>query len=216
MRPSSRTLYIAAIAGIILYVLLDTIAQLLPPHYSPISQAESDLAVGPFGYVMTVNFLNRGLLSFAFILAFAGTVAESGGSASKFRAGLALLGVWSAGAILLAIFPTDVPTTPVHLHGVIHLFVAIIAFLGGAFGALLVSLRMGLVPRLRGVSRAALILAVLSVLLCLVDLLAPSFAPGATANYGGLIERLFLGSVLAWILLVSGYALRHEADRPRQ
>ncbi len=34
------------IVGIVFYVILDVIAQILAPHYNPISQAESDLAVG--------------------------------------------------------------------------------------------------------------------------------------------------------------------------
>jgi len=53
-------------ALIILYVVLDAIAQVLPPHYSPLSQAESLLAVGPYGYIMTVNFLIRGVFSLLF------------------------------------------------------------------------------------------------------------------------------------------------------
>ena len=47
------------IAGIALYLVLDVVAQMLPPHYSPVRQAESDLAVGPYGYVMTINFVVR-------------------------------------------------------------------------------------------------------------------------------------------------------------
>ena len=38
------------IVGIVVYALLNVIAQLLPPHYSPITQAISDLAVGPYGW----------------------------------------------------------------------------------------------------------------------------------------------------------------------
>ena len=51
-----RQLLVIVDALIILYVVLDVVAQVLPPHYSPISQAESLLAVGPYGYIMTVNF----------------------------------------------------------------------------------------------------------------------------------------------------------------
>ena len=64
-----RQLFIIVDALIILYVILDVIAQVLPPHYSPISQAESLLAVGPYGYIMTVNFLIRGVFSLLFVYA---------------------------------------------------------------------------------------------------------------------------------------------------
>ena len=36
---------------IVLSVLLEVIVQLLPPHYNPLSQSESDLAVGPYGFL---------------------------------------------------------------------------------------------------------------------------------------------------------------------
>jgi len=48
---SGATLELLTIVGIVFYVILDVIAQLLPPHYSAHSQAESDLAVGPYGLV---------------------------------------------------------------------------------------------------------------------------------------------------------------------
>lgn len=51
------------LAGAVVYVALDVVAQLLPPHYGPVRQAESDLGVGPFGWVMSVNFIVRGLLT---------------------------------------------------------------------------------------------------------------------------------------------------------
>jgi len=40
--------YSVALVGVVLYLVLDAIAQVLPPHYNPLSQAESDLAVGPY------------------------------------------------------------------------------------------------------------------------------------------------------------------------
>ncbi len=207
---SARRLYAAALVGVFIYVVLDAIAQSLPPHYSPISQAESDLAVGPFGYIMTVNFLNRGLLSFAFLAAFASSAKKLGPSASGFRTGIALLAVWSVGAVLLAVFPTDVPATPATLHGLIHLVVAVFAFLGGAFGALAVSLRMRKVAALRRIRSQALTVACISVFLCILDLLERSISKALANDYGGLIERLFLGSVLLWIAIMSGYFVTRE------
>lgn len=62
------------VGAIFLYVLLDAITQSLHPHYSPIPNAESDLAVGPFGYIMAVNFLNRGILSLVFLYALSKTL----------------------------------------------------------------------------------------------------------------------------------------------
>ena len=211
---NSTRRYRVALVGIVVYVVLDAVAQVLPPHYSPISQAESDLAVGPYGFIMTINFLNRGLLSLEFLFGLLATIRLAGGDVANFRLGKYLFGVWSVGALLLAVFPTDVPPTPVSWHEAIHLVVAVLAFLGGAFGALTISLRMSSVPSLKGVRRVALPLSVLSVSACVVELLVSS------ARYGGLIERFFLGTVLLWIACVSGYMLTHkvklEAPIPKQ
>ena len=203
-----RRRYVVTLVGIALYVILDALAQLLPPHYSPISQAESDLAVGKYGYIMTANFLNRGILSLEFLFALMGTVRIIGCSPRRYRGGFLLLGVWSAGALLLAAFPTDVPATPVSWHGAIHLVVAVIAFLAGAFGALLVSMRMMADEPLRRVRRLALPISIIAVILCILDLFGAALAPHVAAHYGGLIERMFLGSVLLWVAAISAFMLR--------
>jgi hypothetical membrane protein len=202
-----RRLYAVALIGIVLYLILDVLAQLLPPHYSPISQAESDLAVGPFGYIMAINFLNRGVLSLAFLFAFMGTIRLAGEEVAQYRIGFFLFGTWSIGALLLAIFPTDVPATPISWHGAIHLIVALIAFLTGAFGALVLSLKMSGNQTLRNIRRFALPIAALAVVFCLLELLTPVFAPHLATHFGGLFERIFLGTMLAWIAAISVYML---------
>ncbi len=199
----ARFLFGVALAGIFLYLILDVIAQSLPPHYSPISQAESDLAVGPYGYIMAVNFINRGVLSLSFLFALALTANSSDMMSYVFRRGGWLFGLWSVGALLLAAFPTDVPATPMSWHGAIHLVVAIWSFIGGAFGAFYLSMGMtgnNPLARARGV---AVPLSYLAVALCAVEILGAFVLPGAYASYGGLIERLFLASVFVWVGAVS-------------
>ena len=202
-------LFCAVILGLFLYVALDVIAQLLPPHYSPISQAESDLAVGKFGFIMTINFLNRGVLSLLFIFAFLQTLDLAGVARSRFRTGTCLLGAWTIGAILLAIFPTDVPPTPVSWHGAIHLVVAIVAFIGGAFGTLAISLKLRETQTFNGLKRIAIPLSVIVLVLWIIEFGLPFASPRLNGRIGGLTERLFLGSVLLWIGLVSSYFATH-------
>jgi len=203
-------LYWVTIAGVILYVVLDAIAQSLPPHYSPIRDAESDLAVGPYGLIMSINFLNRGILSLAFVFAFVKTINLAGGIRARFRTGYFLLGVWAVGAIILAFFSTDVPATPVSWHGAIHFVVAIIAFVAGAFGTLALSRQFGESATLKGAKRLAMTLAVLVIFFWAVEFFTPFVAPHIATRFGGLLERLFLGSVLLWILAVSTYMVRHK------
>ena len=211
-QPGTRRLFWLVILGVVAYAVLDAVVQALPPHYSPIREAESDLAVGPYGYVMTANFLLRGTLSLVFLYALLKLMSQlpSDGSQAHVRrptGGVLAMGVWSVGALLLAIFPTDVPPTPVSWHGAIHLIVAILAFVGGTLGALLLSIRFGESPSLRRARAHLLPLAGLS-LAFLVLLLGSS-----GTSVGGLTERLFLGSVLLW-LCVASFFLSKVGDAP--
>ncbi len=197
------------IIEIILYVVLDVIAQILPPHYNPISQPESDLAVGKFGFIMTINFLNRGVLSLAFIFAFLRTLDLTGTARSRFRAGTYLLGLWAVGALLLAAFPTDVPATPISWHGAIHLVVALLAFIGGAFGTFAISRELTQNRRLENLKRIAFPLSIVVVICWVIEFGLPIVFPHLNSNIGGLTERIFLASVLLWIAAVSAYFATH-------
>ncbi len=189
------------VVGVVAYAALDIVAQSLPPHYSPISQAESDLAVGPYGYVMTINFVLRGLLSLAFLLGLAGATRLT----REARVGTALLGIWAVGALILAAFPTNIGAE-VTLHGQIHLVVALIAFVGGGFGALLLSLHFRTDPRLRNLATAATGISILAILFMLADFSAARIH--RLAPISGLLERLFLGLVLLWMLVTALQLLR--------
>jgi len=200
---SGRLYFGAAVVGIALYVVLDVIAQSLPPHYSPLSQPESDLAVGPYGYVMAVNFVNRGLFSLLFLYGLKQGLPTGAGS----RTGFVLFGMWAAGALILAAAPTDVGTPPT-FHGVVHLAVATLAFLGAAAGTLSLSRTLERDPTLRDVGRRARTIALLAIASFFALYGGPVILPHAAAGVGGLVERVFIGLVLVWMLAVSVMMLR--------
>ncbi|HEY7341861.1 MAG TPA: DUF998 domain-containing protein [Ktedonobacterales bacterium] len=189
------------IAGIVLYLALDVVAQLLPPHYSPVRQAESDLAVGPYGYVMTINFVVRGCLSLALIAGLMQGVAAQ----ARSTVGIVLIGVWAVGAFLLALFPTDVNSW-LTIHGGIHLLVALVAFCAVALGELLVSLRIGADARWTSLRPYLLACAIATPVALLAQLVGVR-ASGAL-GIGGLVERVFLGLALLWMLLVAIHLVR--------
>lgn len=194
---ASAKLALVTIVGIVLYIVIDVIAQLLPPHYNPITQAESDLAVGPYGYLMTINFVIRGLLSLALLLA----LTRSTSPQDRSQTGLVLLGIWAVGAFLLALFPTDIAGNGhATLHGLIHLLVAFIAFVSVAIGALLLSLRFSAHERWHSLRTPALTIVALTLIALILLFLGPSFG---LQRISGLLERLFLGLALLWILLVA-------------
>lgn len=181
-----------AVAGITLYVALDILAQVLPPHYSPVRHPGSDLALGPYGWIMTVNFVVRGLLSAAVLTALPQVLPGS----VRARIGLALLGVWTGGAFLLAAFPTDLAGEHT-VHGTLHLLIALLAFVSMPAAALLLSRCLSGDPRWTGWSRpltgaAALVAGALVLLL-----------GGSVTRVGGATERLYLAAALFWLLLVA-------------
>lgn len=195
----ARRLAALVLLGIAIYVALDVIAQLLPPHYSPMSQPESDLAVGPYGFLMRINFVIRGLLSLAAIAALHKTLLP----AAHARIGALLLEGWAVGAFVLAIFSTDVGTQHT-LHGLIHLVVALIAFVAAAVGELLIALRLARDPTWAAVRPALLIIACAALVSLVVLIPATgSVARGATGSVFGLFERIFIGLVLLWMALVA-------------
>jgi hypothetical protein len=198
----ARLCFAATIAGIALYVVLDAVAQSLPPHYSPISQAESDLAVGPYGYIMAVNFVNRGVFSLLFLYG----LMKSLPSRPALRTGFGLFGMWAVGALILAVSPTDVGG-PATVHGVVHLVVATLAFLCGAFGTFFLSRAIGRDSALKGLARYAMPVAILAVVFFFVLYGGQVVLPHAAARVGGLVERIFIGLVLVWMLAVSGWML---------
>lgn len=179
--------------GVALYVVLDVVAQVLPPHYNPISQAESDLGVGPYGWVMSINFIVRGLLAFAAVLAL------RAGLPTRARSvlGEALLTLWGVGALILAVAPTDLPGHHPTIHGLIHLMVAFLAFICGAVGEVVLSRRLGADPRFRAVAPAATAIAILAVVALVLTFLA------APTHVFGLLERVFIGLVLLWMVVVA-------------
>jgi len=212
--PAARRAFAFVCVGIVAYAALDIIAQLLPPHYSPIRDAESDLAVGPYGWIMTANFVLRGAIALLFLAGFAATVAAEGGTWRTYRRGIAAFLVWGIGAFLLAAFPTDVPATPISWHGAIHLVVAVLAFIGGALGTYWLATRFEGSPVLRPARGWAVPLAVLCLALLVVELLGGLLVARLADQYGGLIERLFIGSVLLWMFLVAAYLFRARGSKP--
>ncbi len=208
--PAVRWALRTTIVGIAIYIVLDIVAQLLPPHYSPIRQAESDLGVGPYGWVMDVNFVIRGILSLAFVYGLYRAWPKALGTP---RASLALIGAWGVGAFVLAVSPTDI-SGPATLHGTVHLVTAFLSFLFVAVGALGVSYSMPDAAPWLAVRPYARALAVLTAI-ALVVLFLGTGIPRVEENLFGLLERIFLGFALLWMLVVCLHLLRSEPSESR-
>ena len=206
-------LAIFTIVGIVLYVFIDVVLNFLPPYYSLMNQPESDYAVGPYGFLMTINFVLRGLFSFALLFALYRAVEAD----IRSGLGLVLLCVWASGAFLLAIFPTELGPGPHSLTAGIHALVALVAFLCAALGELLISVRFAGDERLGSLRAPTLAISALALPVYVAFVLSgvANQVPGLWDGLGsvfGLVERVFLGLILLWMLLVA-LRLRSVAAR---
>jgi len=184
-----------ALAGVVLYAIIDTALVFLRPQLSILHNAESDYgSSGPWAWLMDLNFLLRCALSLAAVGAVSVTAAKSRG----LQAALGLVAVWALGSGLLAFFPDDPAGTPLHASGRIHLAIAFIAFLAVLVGTILGWMALRVQPRWR---RVAIPMAVLSSG-ALVPLLLLGRAGFHPQSLGGLYEKIFLGMELLWLALV--------------
>jgi hypothetical membrane protein len=199
-----------AMAGVVLYVLIDVVLQFLPPYYSPISDAESNLAVGPYGWIMNLNFLARAALSGCAIAA----LALSGGAGRLRTAGLVLFAIAGALSGLLAFFATDVvdhgqvdvaaqssaALATTTATGAVHLAAATAGFLAALLAFAVLTLWLRNHAALRHVYRRALALLLLAVAGIVFLGVAIAVAPSVL----GLAERICLVGILGWVFVVCG------------
>lgn len=202
VRNRTSTLGWLAVAGVIVYVGIDVLLRFLRPDYSLLYNAESDYGRGPWYWVMDLNFLLRGALSVAIVVA----LRRAGRLDDRSRAGLILLAIWAGCSALLAFFADDVEGQPLTGSGIVHLALAFIAFPCVTIGTILVSsnLMSGQARRSAAAVLLALSVAGAAALLLLATAVGHQHAPG------GLYERIFLGLELLWIAVAGGCLAAHR------
>jgi hypothetical membrane protein len=194
----------SALAGVVVYVLIDVLLKFLRPDYSLLYNAESDYGRGPWFWVMDLNFLLRCALSLAAIVAIARSTRLDG----KLRTGLAFLAIWAVCSGLLAFFADDIEGTPQHGSGVVHVILAFIAFACVAVGTIVTSIALRGNPAWRSVSSLLLVVSIAGA----AAFLLLGHAAGHQHAPGGLYERIFLGIELLWLALAAIHVLRNGTE----
>jgi hypothetical protein len=209
-----QLLFGAVMVGIVLVMLLELVVQLLPPHYSPLSQSESDLAVGPYGFLMAFGFAIGGVLLLLFIAGFRRAVPKPAQSSG----GLILLRSAAIGKLIIAFAATDLTSRPHTLHGAIHALAAVLSFFCGALGLLLLSIGLRRDAQVRPSARVLVGLA--RVTLIWTVLVIGTLVVSAQIGVWGLLERIATGLYLFWVFIVSlGFwraASQTSRDRSQQ
>jgi hypothetical membrane protein len=191
------------VIAVIVYVGVDVLLKFLRPDYSLLYNAESDYGRGPWYWVMDLNFLLRGALSLAVVVA----LARAARLDERGRPGLTLIAIWAACSALLAFFADDIEGQPLTASGIVHLVLAFVAFICVAVGTILVSVSLRSDAQWRPVATALLALSVAGA----AAFLLLASAAGHKHAPGGLYERVFLGIELLWIALAGWHMA--AADR---
>src|SRR6476620_9875 len=100
--PLRKGLAVTSFLGVLGFGVLIVLLHLLRPELNPIRVAVSEYAIGPYGSLMTLAFLLRGLGEACLV---AGIASSPG--VLRSRAGLVLLTLTTVGSFLVAIFPAD-------------------------------------------------------------------------------------------------------------
>lgn len=197
----ARVLGAAGIVGPILFTVAFIVQGLFRPGYSHLTDPVSALAAGPNGWIQNANFFIFGPLMIAYAIGLHLGVR----STRRGVVGPALLVLSGLGLILSGLFPWvrdatgELSVPPGHLVG------ALMAFLFGGLGLIVISRRMARDPRWRSLATYARAsgIAIIALFLATGRLAVPDDAP--LHEWAGLMQR---ATVAVWFACTIVLALR--------
>jgi len=213
-RQEARRLELIAVVAIVGQALFAATALLLPlvSEYSLTADYISELAIGRYGFLQTAAFFAAGVSSLA--LAVGIRVATKGSWGS--RVGSIFIALYGLGGILVGIYPTDEVDAAGRIGsptsvGTVHIAVSALAFVFVIAGMFVLSRTFKRDARWRSFWSLSLVLAVAALVAFMVSV--PSQGP-----WVGLIQRIFIGTIILWQVLVA-FRLRSiargaSAERP--
>ena len=174
---------------VLIFAVLVLVLHVLRPQLNPVSHAISEYALGPFGSLMTIAFIIRGLGELFLVTGLAlGTMRSS-----RSWTGLVLLSLSTVCSFLVAIFPGNLQNTRILL---IHSSSALLGFSSLAIAALVWSQRFRKDPLWRSSALASFILGLL-MLLSLVSLVE------SPSGFLGLTERVLEVFIIFWLCFMA-------------
>lgn len=211
-RGIGRSLGTVVLVALCACVAADIVLALLPPHYSILTDSESDYAIGPFAWLMDATFVLVGLVSLALAAGLVG--AAPAPKPVRRWIGSALIALWGVGLLVLALFPTSLQGAPLTASARVHLVVAPLAFAAVAAGESVLTPDIG---RVRDWQNGRRLLVGITGAMWLGFLLTwVTFAElgrrHGLGQFYGLAERLFLLSVLGWMATVASAMRRAPQD----
>lgn len=196
-----------------LFVLTFLVVGATRAGYDPMRHPVSSLALGPFGWVQTANFIIAGLLTSAFAVGLRRVLRPGRGATW----GPLLIGIWALGLIGAGIFVTDPvsgypPGTPDRLveyssmQAALHDFVSLLGFVSLAAACFVFTRRFASTGE-RGWAVYSACSGV--VFLIAMWLTNAAFAQVETlVDFGGLLQRIMVITAWTWLALLAVHLLR--------
>ena len=180
-----------------LFVLSFTVAGLLRPGYSPISQAVSDLGVGSMAWLLNVPVVILGLVMIALAVGFFQATRPILSPASRWTCAT-LIALPGVGYIAAGIFTEDPSTVLIHwlVGATLGLYFPVVTF---------VIVGLALVPHREWRWYGTYSLVVSAATVAAIVFVQQAFTPGSALfgfHVGGLAERVDLVVILAWYVVM--------------
>ncbi len=161
----------------------------------------SELAIGRYGFVQTLAFLAFGIGAVALAVGLRRSTKGSWGS----LVGSILVGLFGIGVLLDAAFPIDPGGQMTTVAGTVHLVAALAAFVCMVVAMFVLSRTFKQDAGWRSLRSVSLVLALAA--------LAAFFLPSG-GEWAGLFQRVFVGIVISWMVIVA-IRLRPTGSRPK-
>jgi hypothetical protein len=194
-------LFLLATLAIVGQVILLASAWILPSvsEYSLIGDHISELVLGQYGFVQAAAFIISGMGTLGLAFAIRKLTMGSWGS----FIGSLLIGIYGAGAILIALFPTDridsaADVLSLSTTGMIHVIVALVSFLCVTIGVVVLTWTFSRNARWRSLTTWFALFATGTVSLMIAQSLEP-----ITSSRAGLTQRTLVTIIATWLILAA-------------
>lgn len=208
---AARPLLWAGIIGPLTFFAVFTVDGAITPGYSALRDAVSYLALGPHGWVQTLNFIFLAVCVGAFAL---GLFKSWRPVSRSVLIAIGCCGIASSGVgyLLAAILPAHRPPQP---PGPLHTMAFEIVFFGQGFACLLIGLRLVSISRWRWIGWMSLLVALVTVAAAAGNLSSlisqapqtPISSPSGAFPLGGLFNRILIAIAFTWYLIVASRLL---------
>jgi hypothetical protein len=193
---------IICIVGVALFWIILLITQSLTPGYNPIRQSLSDLTLGPYYWLETIDYVILALVAMAMGFGLYLNMPKK----SALRIAVILFGIMALGEIISAVFKVDLVKSPLSIHALIHQIGASAVAIGFPLAGLFLLPSLKAEQRWKGLTNYTFAVAVSMLIL---EIIREALLPTTWLNpWFGLYEKVLLANSSVWIEVMAIRLLR--------